>query len=527
MANAQNKIAFGVKMKIVNQKTTGKVSLLFALTLAFALLLPSIGTATQCLSSVESSADLSATATTGSDAAISVTPSGSCSSGEISSLSLSYQPNTLTVSNPSTGSYSGINTGVTKSFTVTASTTGVYNITAVGATSDGSVEASPLFIEFVATSSLTVDGSPSSATILQSASATLQVNITNSQASNITTSYTLTAPGNFTSSGDPTTSTSTLVNSGNTKALSWTITHSSCFTGKKNITFQLGDNTNAFVSEITGNTSCGSAAASTTTTTTTGGGGGGANATNASTALAVKRLSTTAVSAGLITVNVPLITTNTIETTDLSANSGLTGVTSVGIVVNSYQGKFRYYLSSLPAKPSSISSDPAGTLYKLIEITTENITAGNVKNVEISFEVDKTWITANKIDPAKVTLYRFTTSWNKLDTAKTTEDSNKYYYKASSPGFSVFAMAGEILTAQPPAEQQPSGTGEGTGIQGEGAGTNQTGPPAAPLNIPTDLVAGIVAVILIILAAKFLLPRIRERRISSSYKKAKVKVRDR
>jgi PGF-pre-PGF domain-containing protein len=235
----------------------------------------------------------------------------------------------------------------------------------------------------------------------------------------------------------------------------------------------------------------------------------------------VKRLSLASISGTFLTVDVPSIATNTIETLDLSAGDAeLLGINTIGIVVKAAQGKFRYYVEPLASRPVAITTDPSGVLYRLIEITTENISASNVKAVEISIEVNKTWVTANNIDANAVALYRFTTAWDKLTTTKTSEDSGKYYYKATSPGFSTFAIAGDIVTVQPSAQ---TGTGAGAGTAGTGAGTAGTGASPIPPEVLYPVLGVIIVGVLLVVGIKFVIPRWRERRISYKYKKAKTK----
>src|SRR3989344_6256738 len=113
---------------------------LIFLSLAAFVILAAPALAEQCLTSVDASTSVTTNVTTGTNVQISVTPSGSCSGGEVT-LQLTYSNCSLTVTDPaSPGYYSGVSTGSTKTFTVTSGSAGLCTITARGTTSDGSAD---------------------------------------------------------------------------------------------------------------------------------------------------------------------------------------------------------------------------------------------------------------------------------------------------------------------------------------------------------------------------------------------------
>jgi len=110
----------------------------------------------------------------------------------------------------------------------------------------------------------------------------------------------------------------------------------------------------------------------------------------------------------------------------------------------------RVTVSKLTSKPSSVSPDPEGGIYRYIEVDAPKL-AGKTKEAKIQFEVTKTWLTDNDYAADDVILMRFADNkWNALTTSKLSESSNKAYYEATSPGFSYFA-----ITAQKEAEEDP------------------------------------------------------------------------
>jgi len=393
--------------------------IIFSLIFAFSAM-PAF--ATQCLTDVDGTTSVTTNVTTGTSVQISVTPTGSCSSGEISSLVLTYSNCTLTITDPASGQYSSISTGSAKTFTVTSGSQGVCTITARGTTSDGSVDDNtPVVLEFIDPSTLTVAGSPSSTSVTFGNSFSLDINVTNAQASSVLTSYTLSLPSGLTrSSGDPASSTSTTVDAGSTKVLAWTIQHSTCFTGSKTITFQLGDNTNAFSTTVTGNSTCGTTSNATTTSSSGGGGGGGATDNTTVTFL---KITPGAVSIQKITnVNIPF--------------------KEISIEVNNEALNVKITVVKLAGKPASVTT-PAGTVFHYLDVVA-NIDSSKIKTAKIKFRLPKSTLVANGFAAGDVFLLRFSGgNWQKLTTSMINETATEYEFESVVPGFSTFAIAAE------------------------------------------------------------------------------------
>ncbi|MGQ9788793.1 MAG: PGF-pre-PGF domain-containing protein [Candidatus Hadarchaeaceae archaeon] len=94
---------------------------------------------------------------------------------------------------------------------------------------------------------------------------------------------------------------------------------------------------------------------------------------------------------------------------------------------------------------------PPGIVYRFIEITKENIADADISSVEVSFEVEKSWISANNLDPRMVALYRYNSgTWMALPTMKTGEDATYVFFQATSPGLSYFAIMGNVVVSSTP-----------------------------------------------------------------------------
>ncbi|MDI6738119.1 MAG: PGF-pre-PGF domain-containing protein [Nanoarchaeota archaeon] len=100
-------------------------------------------------------------------------------------------------------------------------------------------------------------------------------------------------------------------------------------------------------------------------------------------------------------------------------------------------------VKKLIEKPSSVSSAPDGGLYRYIEIDAPKL-AGKLKEARIQFIVTTKWLDDNDYQPEHIRLARFADgSWRELTTSILSEQSDKVYYEATSPGFSYFAIIGK------------------------------------------------------------------------------------
>lgn len=469
--------------------------------LVFVLLASGIAFADGSVSSVDTSLSASS-ATTGTSVVLTTT--STASSSDVSNVQITLAktsgPGDFSISDPSGGSYTTTVTtsGTSKAFTFTAGSAGTYTYQVTDTYSGGSKASTIETMEFVAPSSLSVSGSASTATVAQGQSTSLTINVQNSQASNILTSYSLTyATGNLSITGDPTSSSGTTVSAGTTKSLAWTITHSSCFTGTKTVVFALGDNTNAHTLTITGNSSC-------TTTTTT---------TNTS--------SSSSSSGGGVGSNTTTNTTVTRESQSFSSVAGTplklsftrisNGVTEIELTTLFNKNSVQMSVSD-GVKP--IGGDPVstGAVYKYIDITKTNAVDSDFSLIKIRFKVPKTWITTNNIDSLKVSLYRYNSGWDKLVTTRTSSDSTYYYYEAISPGFSTFSIAGEAAPSTPASATTPTPTSTPTPTPTPTGTENTTGTPSTDNQLGTtntpsvpsgstdaNVVVGIVVLVLAVL----------------------------
>ena len=88
-----------------------------------------------------------------------------------------------------------------------------------------------------------------------------------------------------------------------------------------------------------------------------------------------------------------------------------------------------------------------GVVYKNINIWIGGsgyATEKNIENAEISFSVEKSWVSQYHIDESTIKLNRYHDGeWNELSTTMTGEDKNNLYFRSTTPGFSPFAITGD------------------------------------------------------------------------------------
>jgi PGF-pre-PGF domain-containing protein len=101
------------------------------------------------------------------------------------------------------------------------------------------------------------------------------------------------------------------------------------------------------------------------------------------------------------------------------------------------------------ALPEGVSP-PAGVAYSYLQITT-NIGSENIESVEIRFQVSRSWINQNGIDPNTIKLYKYQAGgWQALSTTKISDDALYVYYSAQTTSLSLFAVAGTAAPVAPP-----------------------------------------------------------------------------
>jgi len=103
-------------------------------------------------------------------------------------------------------------------------------------------------------------------------------------------------------------------------------------------------------------------------------------------------------------------------------------------------------VDSLPSEvPSPIgivaSSEGLVFSYFIINCSVPN---ENISSIRLVFDVPRSWLEENGIDPSTITLARFSGGiWTRVSTRLIGADERYYRFEATIPGFSVFAILGD------------------------------------------------------------------------------------
>ncbi len=149
---------------------------------------------------------------------------------------------------------------------------------------------------------------------------------------------------------------------------------------------------------------------------------------------------------GKAVVYIPLIAAASKTRVTIEKTEGV-DFTEINIQVVNKVNSVYITIRKLDAKPTEIA-EASGKVYHYISVVKEKIEDEDILTATMKFKVEKPWITDNDIDSATIALNRFAADkWNKLNTTKIDEDDDYIYYEAVTPGFSYFAISGEIVGA--------------------------------------------------------------------------------
>ena len=133
----------------------------------------------------------------------------------------------------------------------------------------------------------------------------------------------------------------------------------------------------------------------------------------------------------------------------------------------------------------SAAEPPADDVYEYVAITSSWVNPSLIGNATIFFSVPTDWLGARNVTPEDVRLMRYVNgAWESLETEVVGEESGKYRFRATTPGFSTFAVvaSSEGVTASaegvdvtPEPTETPEVTTEPT------TAVPATTTPAAPL----------------------------------------------
>ncbi|WP_340818411.1 S-layer protein domain-containing protein [Methanolobus sp. WCC4] len=124
-------------------------------------------------------------------------------------------------------------------------------------------------------------------------------------------------------------------------------------------------------------------------------------------------------------------------------------VESIKFIALKNAGTISATIEVLKGRSSFVDVEPSGEVYKNINVwigKTGFATPANIKDVQVKFKVEKTWIEENNIQGSSICLCRYNDNiWNELTTQKVDEDDKYFYFVSETSGFSAFAITGKAL----------------------------------------------------------------------------------
>jgi len=131
---------------------------------------------------------------------------------------------------------------------------------------------------------------------------------------------------------------------------------------------------------------------------------------------------------------------------DVDVNSAGTPFTGVVINPSASSDSASVTVQVLAGRPAWVPEPAADAVYSYVEL---EVTVG-VENATIRFSVPRSWLTQNSVGENTIRLLRYSGgAWHELPTVKTGEDATHVFYSAQTPGFSTFAIAGEVVALPP------------------------------------------------------------------------------
>jgi PGF-pre-PGF domain-containing protein len=169
-----------------------------------------------------------------------------------------------------------------------------------------------------------------------------------------------------------------------------------------------------------------------------------------------------------------------------------TSVSSVNVTAASTIPKMM--LTVKKANAPSAAEPPTGDVYEYIEITPQWVGPNQIGNATVFFSVPADWLESHNATAEDVMLMRYVDgAWQPLETEVIGEENGRYNFRATTPGFSVFAIAAPPVSVIASAEElnvtaevtetpEVTGTPEETGnVTTEPTEAVPATTPAAPL----------------------------------------------
>jgi PGF-pre-PGF domain-containing protein len=144
------------------------------------------------------------------------------------------------------------------------------------------------------------------------------------------------------------------------------------------------------------------------------------------------------------------------------------GLLGIEIATQSKPGNVFVSVRKLSSRPSGVTSDPSGSVYRYISISQSGVASGEIVSGKIDFEVDDDWLIDNGYAPTNVVLSRYDNGvWETLVTRYIGSFGGMSQFEADTPGFSYFSITADTAVAESESasseetsEEAPVGTEE-------------------------------------------------------------------
>lgn len=141
------------------------------------------------------------------------------------------------------------------------------------------------------------------------------------------------------------------------------------------------------------------------------------------------------------------------------SRSGLP-VSSVKFNVSEDMRNVEVTVSSQPERPSQVSEDYNGTVYRYVTLNESNVNESSISSLTIVFGVDKDFVSDNEASEGDVVLLRYDGGeWVEAETRLSSSSGSSYSYEAVSDDFGYYVVALRSASGtQEDSEQSPVAT---------------------------------------------------------------------
>lgn len=129
-------------------------------------------------------------------------------------------------------------------------------------------------------------------------------------------------------------------------------------------------------------------------------------------------------------------------------------ITEINFTASTNQKNVRVTLSEYDEEPEEVTNNlsvsPSKKVYKYIDVKlTANETyigETGIETMTFTFTVEKDWIETNNLNKETIVMMRYhNDTWGNLNTTFVNESEEFIYFKAETPGLSVFAVVGDTI----------------------------------------------------------------------------------